>query len=50
MASRPRLLTSQDEWRPQSAVILQAGTPTYGTETATQLTATYAVGWEFANR
>jgi hypothetical protein len=43
-------LTSQDGWRPQSAIIVQAGTPTSGKETATQLFTTYAVGWELANR
>ena len=43
-------LTSQSGWRPQSAVIFQAGTPTYGKDTATQMFATYAVGWQFQNR
>lgn len=43
-------LTSQHQWRPQSAVILQAGTPTSGVDTATQIIATYVFGWEFANR
>jgi hypothetical protein len=43
-------LTSQADWRPQSAVILQAGTPTAGKDTATQLIATYVCGWELANR
>ena len=43
-------LTSQYEWRPQSAVILQAGTPTSGNDTATQLIATYVFGWQLANR
>jgi Putative MetA-pathway of phenol degradation len=43
-------LTSQNAWRPQSVVILQAGTPTFGRDTATQLVATYAFGWQLANR
>lgn len=43
-------LTSQNYWRPQSAVILQAGTPTYGKDTATQLVATYVFGWQLPNR
>ena len=43
-------LTSQSAWQPQSAVILQGGTPTFGKDTATQLVATYVVGWQFANR
>jgi hypothetical protein len=43
-------LTSQAGWRPQSSVILQAGTPTFGKDTATQMFATYAFGWQFQNR
>src|SRR5262245_15393958 len=43
-------LTSQFEWRPQSAVILQAGTPTSGVDSATQMIATYVFGWELQNR
>lgn len=46
-------LTEQDRRLPRSILILQAYTPTGGTEgstTATQLFATYAAGWEFANR
>ncbi len=43
-------LTSQNTWRPQSAVILQAATPTYGKDTATAVVATYVLGWELANR
>jgi hypothetical protein len=42
-------LTSQDGWRPQSALIVQAGTPTTGKETATQLFSTYVFGWKLAN-
>jgi len=39
-------LTSQGIWRPQSAVILLGGTPTYGRDTATAVIATYVFGWE----
>ncbi|MEQ8786091.1 MAG: transporter [Pirellulaceae bacterium] len=44
------LLTSQRGWTPQSSVIVQAGTPTSGKETATQLVTTYVFGWETPNR
>ncbi|MFO0869710.1 MAG: transporter [Pirellulales bacterium] len=43
-------LTRQASWQPQSALILQAGTPTSGKETATQLAVTYAFGWELPRR
>jgi hypothetical protein len=43
-------ITSQRGWRPMSVLIVQAGTPTSGSDTATQMFATYAVGWTFANR
>src|SRR5262245_32872840 len=43
-------LTSQYDLRPQSAVILQASTPTSGEDTATQMFATYVAGWELSNR
>jgi hypothetical protein len=43
------LLTEQDAWVPQSSAILQGSTPTGGEATATQLTATYVVGWELEN-
>ena len=43
-------LTTQNAWRPQSAVILQAGTPTFGKDTATALFATYVFGWQLPNR
>ncbi|MFM8271699.1 MAG: hypothetical protein ACKODX_05120, partial [Gemmata sp.] len=46
-------VTDQDRWRPASALILQAFTPTggnAGTSTATQLVATYVAGWAFPNR
>jgi len=42
-------LSSQSGWRPESALIVQAGTPTTGKETATQLFTTYVFGWKFAN-
>ena len=43
-------LTDQIHWRPQSAVILQAGTPTFGRDTATQFVGTYVFGWQLPNR
>lgn len=43
-------LTRQSSWRPESALIVQAGTPTSGKETATQLALTYVFGWELPNR
>jgi hypothetical protein len=43
-------LTSQRGLRPQSALIVQASTPTSGIETATSLVTTYAFGWELPNR
>jgi hypothetical protein len=46
-------LTDQDRRLPRSILILQGYTPTGGSEgvsTATQLFATYAAGWEFANQ
>lgn len=39
-------LTSQGIWRPQSAVVLLAGTPTYGRDTATSFIGTYVFGWQ----
>lgn len=39
-------LTDQEGWTPRSTVIFQGNTPTSGPETATQLVATYAWGWE----
>src|SRR5262245_41357340 len=47
------LVTKQERWRPQSAVIIQGFTPTGGspgTSTATQLIATYVAGWVLPNR
>lgn len=46
-------ISHQDRLLPRSIVILQGYTPTGGSEgvsTASQLFATYAAGWEFANR
>jgi hypothetical protein len=43
-------LTTQNGWIPQSAFIVQAGTPTFGVDTATQVFTTYVAGWQFANR
>jgi hypothetical protein len=42
-------VTDQDDWLPESALIVQAGTPTSGKETATQLIGTYVFGWELPN-
>jgi len=39
-------LSESDSWLPESAVILQAYTPTSGKTTNTQLVSTYAFGWE----
>jgi hypothetical protein len=43
------LLTDQDPYLPRSSVIIQAGTPTTGEDTATQLVTTYAWGWRAQN-
>jgi hypothetical protein len=40
------MLTEQDEWLPESAVILQGTTPTSGEETDMHLVATYVWGWQ----
>jgi Putative MetA-pathway of phenol degradation len=42
-------LTEQEGWMPQSAVIIQAATPTSGPETATQFSSGYVFGWELPN-
>ncbi len=42
-------LTKQREWVPQSAVLLQAFTPTSGEATDTHVVATYAFGWKLRN-
>jgi hypothetical protein len=39
-------MTEQDEWLPESALIMHVTTPTAGVETATQMTAGYVVGWK----
>lgn len=43
-------VAEQDRWRPGSAVILQAFTPTSGEATDTQFVGTYVFGWELPNR
>jgi hypothetical protein len=43
-------LTEQDRWLPQSALIVQANTPTAGPETATQISTGYVFGWTLPNR
>ncbi len=43
-------LTAQDRWLPQSALIVQANTPTAGPETATQFTTGYVFGWTLPNQ
>jgi hypothetical protein len=43
-------LTEQDRWLPQSALIVQANTPTAGPETATQFSTGYVFGWTLPNR
>jgi Putative MetA-pathway of phenol degradation len=43
-------ITKQDQWIPDSVLILTALTPTSGEETATQFVGSYAVGWELPNR
>jgi hypothetical protein len=42
--------SKQDEWLPESCVILQGFTPTSGENTATQFAATYAFGWELPRK
>lgn len=42
-------LTQQDNWKPQSSVIVQGFTPTYGEATDTQLAITYVFGWTLPN-
>lgn len=44
------LLTEQDRWLPQSALIVQANTPTAGPETNTQFTTGYVFGWTLPNQ
>jgi hypothetical protein len=42
-------LTEQDNWMPQSSVILQGFTPTSGKNTATNVSVAYIFGWELEN-
>ncbi|MFN0199587.1 MAG: transporter [Planctomycetaceae bacterium] len=42
-------VTRQEAWLPQSAVILQAYTPTSGESTVTDIVAAYVAGWELTN-
>ena len=42
-------LTKQDEWLPQSMVIVQGFTPTSGPDPATQYIVTYGWGWQLPN-
>lgn len=44
------LIAEQNTWRPRVSAILQGFTPTGGPETATQMVATLAAGWELPNR
>lgn len=43
-------VTEQKGWLPRSCAIVQGFTPTSGEATATDVVATYAFGWEMANR
>jgi hypothetical protein len=43
-------LSEQKSWLPDSIAIVQGYTPTGGDATATQLLATYALGWRLPNR
>lgn len=43
-------LTEQEEFIPESALILQGSTPTGGANTTTHFTATYVFGWELPHR
>lgn len=42
-------LTEQDAWMPESAYIVQARTPTYGPESATDFQLGYVFGWKLIN-
>ncbi len=42
-------LTEQEEWLPESSLIVQANTPTSGPETATQFNTGYVIGWTLPN-
>lgn len=43
-------VSEQNSWLPDSIAIVQAYTPTGGDATATQVLATYAIGWRLPNR
>jgi len=43
-------ISEQDAWVPQSVVIVQGSTPTTGEAAASQVVATYAWGWTWAER
>jgi hypothetical protein len=43
-------LPRQDDWVPQSTIILQGFTPTSGELTHTDFSASYVIGWTLANR
>jgi hypothetical protein len=43
-------VSKQEDWLPDSSLIVQGLTPTSGESTATQLNAAYAFGWKFPNR
>jgi hypothetical protein len=42
--------TKQEDWVPESCVILQGITPTAGENTATQILAAYVLGWELPRK
>lgn len=42
-------VTDQYNWLPESAIIVEAGTPTSGKDLATQLMTTYVFGWKLPN-
>jgi hypothetical protein len=42
-------ISKQENWMPESAVILQGHTPTSGNETATNFSSAYTFGWKLRN-
>jgi hypothetical protein len=44
------LVSKQDDWLPESSLIVQGQTPTSGESTATRLNAAYVFGWQLPNR
>jgi hypothetical protein len=44
------IVTTQSGWRPQSAVILQGGTPTSGPDNHSNFVGAYVWGWNLPNR